>query len=100
MEEKFLPKIQILLSILFGLFVLFAPFVVRSLEGILFLAAAAGFGLGVITMRLGWVILIQKRTVRYPFAEWSLAVLKLIYGPQVINRLAACRRAEERRLVN
>ncbi|MBE0697638.1 MAG: hypothetical protein IH586_12015 [Anaerolineaceae bacterium] len=87
MEEKFLPKVQILFAVIFGLIVLFSPFVIRSLEGILLLAATVGFGLGLVTVRLGWVILLQNKTAIYPFREWSLPLLKQIYGAQIVRSL-------------
>jgi hypothetical protein len=92
MQEKLLPKIQILCSILFGLIVLFAPFVVHSLEGILLLAAAAGFGLGVISVRLGWVVMVEKKIILYPFEAWSLPLLKMIFGAEMVLGLEKQRR--------
>jgi hypothetical protein len=92
MEEKILPKIQILFAILFGLTVIFAPFLFRSLEGILLLAASVGLGLGIVTLLLGWAIVIREKTVIYPFREWSLPLLRLIYGEQTVSGLEKKRR--------
>jgi hypothetical protein len=87
MDEKTLPKLQIFFAVLFGLIVLFAPFLMRSLEGILILAACAGLGLGIITVLLGWAIVIREKEVIYPFRAWSLPVIKLIFGERGMGGL-------------
>jgi hypothetical protein len=87
MEEKRLPKVQILFAFLFGLVVLLAPAFIRSIEAILFLAAGSGLALAVATARIGWAVLRQGKTVVYPFQAWSLALLKRIYGAQAVREL-------------
>ena len=86
-EEKQLPKVQILLAVLFGLVVLLAPLFTRSLEAIIFLASAAGLGLGGVTARIGWAVLVQKKAAVYPFQEWSLSLLNWMYGAQATHEL-------------
>lgn len=87
LEEKQLPKAQLLFAFLFGLVVLLAPAFVRSSEAAILLAAGSGLALGGVTARIGWTILREGKAAVYPFQAWSLALLKRLYGAQAVREL-------------
>jgi hypothetical protein len=86
MQEKQLPKAQILLAIFFWLVVLLAPLSLRSFEAIMFLSAATGLALACITARIGWLILQQGKAAVYPFQGWSISLLNWMAGAKTGHR--------------
>ncbi len=87
MKETLLPRIQLIFILLFCLVVLAGPAVVTSFQALVLAAALAGLLLGAASAYLGWLVLARGRTAVYPFSAWSVAILRVLLGPNATRDL-------------
>lgn len=92
MPEKLLPPVQLLLGVLFAAAAIFGPMLTRDARGLVLSIAGIGLLLGAVTLAIGWLAF-RRRAVEYPFAAWSLRVLKVFAGESQVRALESSRRA-------
>lgn len=78
---KLLPRLQLVFAAVFCVVALFGPLLVSQGTLVILAAALAGAILGVITFLIGWRLEVARAPVLYPFAAWSLGILKLFLKP-------------------
>jgi hypothetical protein len=84
MEEKILPPIQLVLAVVFGMMILLGPVVTPEIRAILIASALSGVLLGLVTLRIGWLVVVDRQYVEYPFQDWSQQVVKTLFDTRPV----------------
>ena len=87
MDEKRLPNLQILLSVLFSVSALFAPLLMTRGSLVIGVLVALGMLLSGVTLAIGWRAYVQRRPVQYPFYAWSLRLLRIFAGEAQLREI-------------
>lgn len=93
MIEKIFPRLQLVLALLFAATAIYGPMLTAEAKALLIYLMVVGLLLGVVTLRLGWRMVMEKLPVEYPFAGWAAAVLKPFITSRQRKRLTATRLA-------
>jgi hypothetical protein len=97
MKITLLPRIQLILAVLFGLLALFGPLFFRATQALVLLIVALGAAFGLVTFWIGWLAAVKKREVEYPFRIWSILLLRPFLKPGQVRALQKKKRPADGR---
>lgn len=92
MNDKLLPRIQLVLALLFGLAAVIGPMLTAEARRLILGILGIGLLLGAVTVAIGVRLVMQRQPVTYPFFGWSLGVLKAFVGEKQVRPLRKARR--------
>lgn len=87
MKPTTLPRIQLVLALIFAIFGLFGAVLFSEIGIWIILFLLIGLILAGVTMRIGWLVQIQKQPVEYPFRTWSNRFLARFLDPREMQTL-------------
>lgn len=82
MKTNLLTRLQLLLIVLFGLAAIFGPALIQQTGGAFLLVVVLGIAFGLVTFSIGYLAVVKKVALEYPFQGWSITILKPFLSPR------------------